>query len=88
MKKAATLILTLLLLLALTAPALAAGEITVYVTVSDNGGPAIGEKSGEPMVAVPVTVPKGATVDDVLRALHEVECNGGTAGYKSSKMEM
>ena len=88
MKKAATLILTLLLLLALTAPALAAGEITVYVTVSDNGGPAIGEKSGEPMVAVPVTVSKGATVDDVLRALHEAECNGGTAGYKSSKMEM
>lgn len=89
MKRAVTLLLTLLLLLALAAPGvLAADEITVYVTVSDNGGPALGEKSGEPMVAVPVTVPKGATVDDVLRGLHAVECNGGTAGYKSNKMEM
>ena len=89
MKKLLTLLLTALLLLSLAAPAvLAADEITVYVNVADNGGLAIGEKSGEPMVAVPVSVPKGSTVDNVLLALHLKECNGGAAGYKSTKMEM
>ena len=40
------------------------------------------------MVAVPITVPKGSVVDDVLLALHLKECNGGAAGYKSTKMDM
>ena len=89
MKRTVTLLLTLLLLMGLLAPAaMAAGEITVYVSVADNGAAAIGEKSGEPMIAVPVTVPKGSKVDDVLLALHLKECNGGAAGYKSTKMEM
>ena len=69
MKKIVTLILAALLLMGLMAPAaLAASEITVYVNVADNGAAAIGEKSGEPMIAVPVTVPRGAVVDDVLMA--------------------
>ena len=89
MKRTVTLLLTALLLMGLLAPAaLAAGEITVYVNVADNGAAGIGEKSGEPMIAVPVTVPKGSKVDDVLLALHLKECNGGAAGYKSTKMEM
>ncbi len=89
MKKIVTLLLALLLLAGLLAPAAAAaGEITVYVSVADNGAAGIGEKSGEPMIAVPVTVPKGSKVDDVLLALHLKECNGGAAGYKSTKMDM
>ena len=89
MKKIVTLILAALLLMGLMAPAaLAASEITVYVNVADNGAAAIGEKSGEPMIAVPVTVSRGAVVDDVLLALHLKECNGGAAGYKSTKMDM
>jgi hypothetical protein len=89
MKKIATLLLSLLLLMGLMTPAvMAAGEITVYVSVADNGAAGIGEKTGEPMVAVPVTVPKGSVVDDVLLALHLKECNGGAAGYKSTKMDM
>ena len=88
MKKTASLFLAVLLLLALLAPAaLAADEITVYVSVADNGAPAIGEKSGQPMIAVPVTVPKDSTVDDVLRALHAAECAGGTVGYNCTKMD-
>ncbi len=89
MKKIVTLLLALLLLAGLMAPAaMAAGEITVYVTVADNGAAGIGEKTGEPMVALPITVPKGSVVDDVLLALHLKECNGGAAGYKSTKMDM
>ena len=89
MKKIVTLILAALLLIGLMAPAvMAADEITVYVNVADNGAAAIGEKSGEPMIAVPVTVSRGAVVDDVLLALHLKECNGGAAGYKSTKMDM
>ena len=89
MKKIVILILAALLLAGLMAPAvMAADEITVYVNVADNGAAAIGEKSGEPMIAVPVTVPKGSVVDDVLLALHLKECNGGAAGYKSTKMDM
>ena len=89
MKRTLTLLLTLLLLAGLLAPAaLAAGEITVYVNVADNGAAGIGEKSGEPMIAVPITVAKGSTVNDVLLGLHLKECNGGAAGYKSSSMDM
>ncbi len=89
MKKILTLILTALLLMGLMAPAvMAAGEVTVYVNVADNGAAGIGEKSGEPMIAVPITVPKGSTVDDVLLALHLKECNGGAAGYNCTKMDM
>ncbi len=88
MKKTASLLLALVLLLAILAPAaLAADDITVYVSVADNGAAAIGEKSGQPMIAVPVTVPKGSTVDDVLRGLHAVECAGGTMGYVCNKMD-
>ena len=56
MKKTASLLLALVLLLAILAPAaLAADDITVYVSVADNGAAAIGEKSGQPMIAVPIT---------------------------------
>lgn len=84
MKKIVTLLLSLLVLLAVFAPAaLAADEITVYVNVVENGALFVGEKSGEPIVALPVTVKRDATVNDVLRALHEAECSSGAAGYVS-----
>jgi|GEM_PF-2794197 len=87
MKKTLALIFILVLLLTLTIPsALAADDITVYVTVAQNGGLGLGQVSGEPMAAVAVQVPKGSTVDDVLRALHSVECSSGAGGYASSDM--
>ena len=85
-----TLILTLLLLslLLLTAlPAMAAEDITVYVTVTDNGSLFTGENSGEPIVAYPVSVPKGSTVDDVLRAINAAECSSGAGGYRSNSWD-
>ena len=89
MKKVLSLFLIVLLMAAVLAPAaMAAGDITVYVTVIDNGETAVGQVSGEPMVAVPVTLPKGSTVSDALSALHEKECTGGAAGYKAASMEM
>ena len=88
MKKALSLILIVLMVAALLAPAaLAASDITVYVTVTDNGETAVGQVSGEPMVAVPVTLPTGSTVSDALKALHEKECAGGAAGYAVTTME-
>lgn len=85
MKRTLLLPLLLLSLLLLSAmPALAAEDITVYVTVTDNGSLFPGENSGEPIVAYPVTVARDATVDDVLRALHSAECAAGAGGYRSN----
>ena len=88
MKKILSLFLTVLLLAAVFAPcALGASDVTVYVNVVDNGALALGEKSGLPMIAVPVTVPKGSTVSDVLSGLHALECNAGAGGYASASMD-
>jgi hypothetical protein len=62
-------------------------DITVYVTVTDNGGYFKGEVSGEYIIAYPVRVPGGATVDDVLDALNRLECSSGSKGYGSAKFE-
>lgn len=87
MKKLLCILLAVICLTALLVlPAAAADKITVYVTVLDNGSPAVGEDSGDFLVAYPVKVDKGATMDDVLRGLHAAECKTGPSGYKSESM--
>jgi hypothetical protein len=80
-------VLLLFLILPLSAEA-EGGNITVYVTVTDNGGFFTGEISREPIVAYPVSVPRNSTVDDVLKALHAAECGKGESGYSSSSVSM
>lgn len=63
-------------------------EITVLVTVTDLGEAARSETDGSALIAVPVTVPKGATLDDVLDALHEKASRSGREGYASVSTEM
>ena len=40
------------------------------------------------MIAIPVTVPGGSTVDDVLQKFNDMEANAGAMGYSSNKMDM
>lgn len=73
----------------LPAAALAAGDITVYVTVSDKGVLAAGtDASHTVMAGVPVTVTPGddgkATVDAVLQAAHAAYCSGGYTTVQGS----
>jgi hypothetical protein len=86
-----TLPLTILLLILAVPPASSAagdGGITVYVTVTDNGGFFTGQNSREPIIAYPVSVPRNSTVDDVLKALHAAECASGAEGYVSASYDM
>lgn len=61
--------------------------ITVYVTVTDKGSYVRSEVDGEYLIAVPVTVPGGSTLDDVLQALHAQETTTGAMGYSSYSMD-
>jgi len=84
-RKIFTLLLTAILLAAsLPIPALAAGatSITASVTVSDQGGLAVGKDAGSTAMAnIPVSVPAGengkSTVDAVLAQLHSEYCPDG-----------
>jgi hypothetical protein len=63
-------------------------DVTVYVNVSNNGSYFTGELSGNYLIAYPVTVPGGATVDDVLKALNVAESKAGGFGYSSYSYDM
>jgi hypothetical protein len=80
--------LLLVLLIPLNALAAGDGNITVYVTITDNGGFFTGQNSQEPIIAYPVSVPRNSTVDDVLKALHAAECSKGADGYASASFDM
>lgn len=73
----------------LSAPGHGTGDpVTVYVTVTDKGQAVQSQLTGETLIAVPVTVPGGSTVDDVLQAFHGLHSSAGAMGYSSSKMDM
>ncbi len=73
----------------LSAPGNGTGpDITVYVTVTDKGDYVKGEVSGEYLISVPVTVPEGSTMDDVLQVFNGMESTAGAMGYSSNKMDM
>jgi len=66
--------------------ALAAEGITVYVSVIQNGGFAIG-KNGETIAHVPVTLNgQSPTIDDAFTALHENYHTDGARGYQTTQM--
>jgi len=62
-------------------------QITAYVTVTELDGYGL-DDNGERLVSIPVTVSEGATLDDVLDALHASRCSSGQEGYASASMEM
>lgn len=81
-KRVMSIVLALALMLTLLPAALAEGNsVTVYVTVSDMGGLAVGS-DGTLMAQVPVSVPAEggtATADAVLSAVHDKYSKGGYA---------
>ncbi|MCL2462538.1 MAG: S-layer homology domain-containing protein [Defluviitaleaceae bacterium] len=80
-KKLLALTLAMLLLLALIpASALAASDVTVYVTVSIDGQFGA-DKSGGDMAYRPVTAPDGASALDVIVAAHKQYYSGGAGGF-------
>lgn len=85
MKKILLSAILILLLGALPLPVSADGDITVTVNVTDQGELAAAD-NGTILTAVPVTVPRNSTVDDVLKALHRDYAPGGEKGYASAVM--
>ena len=68
-------------------PVLAAEDVTVYVSVSDQGSIGV-TKDGGPAAMLAVTVPEGATIEDAIIAAHTAYCPAGTDGYQATKGEM
>ena len=75
------LVLTLTMLVGLM-PVLAADDITVYVSVSDQGSIGV-TKDGGPAALLEVTVPEGSTVEEAIIAAHTAYCPAGTEGYQA-----
>ena len=67
-------------------PVLAADEVTVYVSVSDQGVPAQ-TKDGEAAVQLAVTVPAGSTVEDAIIAAHTAYCPDGAEGWEKAESD-
>lgn len=62
-------------------PAMAAGDITVYVSVSDQGALAL-TKDGTPAAHLELKVPEGSTLADAIAAAHAAYCPDGAAGWE------
>ena len=67
-------------------PALAAGDVTVYVSVSDQGAPAV-TKDGQPAVQLAVQVPAGSSVEEAIIAAHAAYCADGAAGWEMAESD-
>ena len=67
-------------------PAMAANDVTVYVSVSDQGEFAL-TKDGKPAAKLMVTVPAGSTVADAIAAAHAEYCPAGADGWKLTQSD-
>ena len=67
-------------------PAMAANDVTVYVSVSDQGAPAV-TKDGKPAVLLAVKVPAGSTVETAIIAAHAAYCPDGAAGWEMGESD-
>jgi len=67
-------------------PALAANDISVFVSVSAQGAPAL-TKDGKPAVLMEVRVPEGATVEDAIIAAHKAYCPDGAEGWEKAESD-
>ncbi len=79
------IVLTLTMLVGLM-PVLAADEISVFVSVSAQGAPAL-TKDGEPAVLMEVRIPEGSTVEDAIIAAHETYCPDGAVGWEKAESD-
>ena len=74
--------------LAITAPAcvvtVAGAQLTVYVSVSAQGVPAL-TKDGKPAVQLAAKVPAGSTVEDAIIAAHAAYCPDGAEGWEMAE---
>ena len=68
------------------APAPAAEDITVYVSVSDQGVPAQ-TKDGKPAAQLAVKVADGSTVEAAIIAAHEAYCPDGAEGWEMAESD-
>ena len=79
------ILLTLTMLVGLT-PVLAADDITVYVSVSEQG--VLAEtKDGAPAAQLEVAVPAGSTLEDAIIAAHEAYCPDGAEGWETAESD-
>jgi nucleoid-associated protein YgaU len=67
-------------------PAMAANDVTVYVSVSDQGVPAV-TKDGKPAVQLAVKVPAGSAVEEAIIAAHAAYCPEGAAGWEMGESD-
>ena len=67
-------------------PAMAANDVTVYVSVSDQGAPAV-TKDGKPAVLLAVKVPAGSTVETAIIAAHAAYCPDGADGWEMGESD-
>ena len=67
-------------------PVLAADDISVFVSVSQQGVPAL-TKDGKPAVLMEVRIPEGSTVEDAIVAAHEAYCPDGAAGWEKAESD-
>lgn len=67
-------------------PVLAADDITVYVSVSEQGVPAQ-TKDGKPAAQLAVKVPAGSTVEDAIIAAHKAYCPDGAEGWEMAESD-
>ena len=81
------IVLALTMLVGLMPVLAAEDDITVYVSVSDQGSIGV-TKDGGPAAMLEVTVPEGATVEDAIIAAHTAYCPAGTDGYQATKGDM
>lgn len=56
-------------------------NVTVYVTISNQGAIPLGRDGTTGMIQVPISVPKTATEVDVLKKAHELYSENGTGDY-------
>ena len=89
MKKNLIRVFCLVLILTLAVgvlPAMAADEITVYVSVSAQGVPAQ-TKDGAPASLLAVKVPAGSTVEAAVIAAHAKYCPAGAEGFQMAESD-
>ena len=63
-----------------------AADISVYVSVSAQGVPAL-TKDGKPAAALEVKVPGGSTVEDAIIAAHKAYCPAGADGWEKAESD-
>ncbi|MBR5702380.1 MAG: hypothetical protein IKX47_07915, partial [Oscillospiraceae bacterium] len=80
------ILLTLTMLVGLMPVLAAEDDVTVYVSVSDQGV-AAETKDGGVAAQLAVTVPAGSTLEDAIIAAHEAYCPDGAEGWETAESD-